>query len=908
MDWADVENESRQPAALYTMASRTYFESPERIEPVGDYGSALRRHLPENWVVTAWGIWYRVQPPGVVLPSGGFKLHVSATLENARRVLGIVASACVDAKVTFKVVRAANLLALANSKVFPRAAAHKFITVYPAKTEIFSALAASLAARTRGLAGPHILSDRPVDGSRTLFYRFGAFAPQPRLTIQGTREMWIEAPNGTWIRDRRVPYFRLPPGVADPFSKQDTSAEPAEVLLNERYEVEQAIAFSTCGGTYVAKDRRSGEQVLIKEARPLTVLSHDPKHVFLAAEGLVREQRILQKLSRLTCVPKHIECFEQGGHHFSVQQFLAARPFRQYRAREEISLAPFDGEAAAAGRFCKAFRTLAANMIDCVWSVHRLGVIVGDLSPDNILVDDAQRTYLIDFASSWDTSWAKEADDLTTLWMTPGFRRPGTSSQAPAGYADDWFALGTVLFSMLLPVERLTAVLPTARQTFTRAIMGATRLPAWIGAIIEELVSARPARARELLRCTVETRNRGSTATRTADAESCAVMSFVKQVRHTVAATAAITDDLLATYDVKRSDRLWPSDYKVFETNPLSIAYGACGPLLFLERCGVAIPDDIRRWVLQKPLTLDAYPPGLYLGLAGIAYTLWQLGCEDRAAEALTLAFESDLLYSDWGMFLGASGCGLAALQMYLWTHDDRFVRRAIEVGTQLLRNAIKSERGLAWVSATRGEPATGYAHGGSGIALFLLYLGLITSDRRFLFGAKQALEHELASSMSGANPQVLRWRASPQSNIWSPYWLHGGSGIGSVVVRFYRELADARYLDLAQRIGRSNYSRCAVLPAQFEGLSGLGEFMLDLGLLKGGEEFAARAAKIADNILLYKVPRARGATFPGRFLVRLSSDHGYGSSGVGLFLSRFLHRDGRPLHDLQAWSRADGK
>ncbi|MFE1875189.1 hypothetical protein ACFW9N_30685 [Streptomyces sp. NPDC059496] len=41
-----------------------------------------------------------------------------------------------------------------------------------------------------------------------------------------------------------------------------------------------------------------------------------------------------------------------------------------------------------------------------------------------------------------------------------------------------------------------------------------------------------------------------------------------------------IADTLLRTYDARRPapDRLRPADYAGFTTNPLSGAYGACGP------------------------------------------------------------------------------------------------------------------------------------------------------------------------------------------------------------------------------------------------------------------------------------------------------------------------------------------
>jgi hypothetical protein len=147
---------------------------------------------------------------------------------------------------------------------------------------------------------------------------------------------------------------------------------------------------------------------------------------------------------------------------------------------------------------------------------------------------------------------------------------------------------------------------------------------------------------------------------------------------------------------------------------------------------------------------------------------------------------------------------------------------------------------------------------------------------------------------------RVRRWKPDPKVNLWSPYWLHGGCGIGSAVIRFYRELKEESYLKIARSVALSNYSRFTVSPGQFEGLSGIGEFMLDMSVIDGDSDFASKAAKLVQSVLMYKIPASTGAEFPGRYLVRLSTDYGYGSAGVGAFLSRFAARGDRTLHDLQ--------
>ena len=70
-------------------------------------------------------------------------------------------------------------------------------------------------------------------------------------------------------------------------------------------------------------------------------------------------------------------------------------------------------------------------------------------------------------------------------------------------------------------------------------------------------------------------------------------------------------------------------------------------------------------------------------------------------------------------------------------------------------------------------------------------------------------------------------------------------------------------------------------------GLSGLGQFMLDLRDLFGDTRCEEAARKMADTIRLFEVPRAHGTAIPGEGLMRISCDWATGGAGVGLFLHR---------------------
>ncbi|HEX7089414.1 MAG TPA: lanthionine synthetase C family protein [Longimicrobiales bacterium] len=350
-------------------------------------------------------------------------------------------------------------------------------------------------------------------------------------------------------------------------------------------------------------------------------------------------------------------------------------------------------------------------------------------------------------------------------------------------------------------------------------------------------------------------------------------------------APKAIARFILGTTDTSRRDRLWPSHFLVYSTNPMSIAYGASGTALFLQDVFGELPEDISHWLLDQPLDTASYPPGLYLGLAGIAYALAELGFPARGEEVMHMAYRSPLLFADPTMLIGAAGWGWASLYFHDRTGDAEYLERAIAAGAHLLATAEREDGLLSWRHSLDGRVHFGFAYGASGIALFLLHLGLRTGDHEFMAAAVGALEHDLRNAH--VTREGLAWGRFPGDHLVEPYWLHGGAGVGTTVLRFYEELGDTYYLDFAERIAESLRAKFTLLPGQWEGMSGIGEFHIDMWRLTGDASYRDAAADLAESILLYRIPRPGGMAFPGRWLDRISTDYATGSAGVGAFLQR---------------------
>lgn len=878
-----IERRLKGDLFSYTFLHPDHYEDLGRYIPGDDsFHPLVQPLLPSHWQLFKQEIWFHAIPGDNSTPGQGFKIHLCATSHTAADVLLRAVPLCVAAGAAFKLVCDPRLVDLLNAKTCSRASSGKFLTVYPGADADCPRLLEELSRATADLDGPYLLSDRPYNSSKTVFYRYGGFLPRFRINLFGEKVPLIQAADGTLIQDARAPFFQTPPGIVDPFAA--APEPPGALLLQGRYSIRKALRFSNSGGIYVALDEQTGQEVLVKEARRFVNLTRGGRCD--AISNLEKEAHVLQAMQDTGYVPRFMDHFREWEHGFLIEDYLAERiPLSSFRALEEIGLLvqrPLTADGVRA--FCRRFSTLTRHLLRAIETFHARGILLGDLSPSNILVDPADLSVrLIDFEGAFLAGF--ESDRLGAP-VTTGFVSPRRLRGETPAESDDLYSLGAVLFSLILPVQECFALDPAAPRRFLTDLIDHYGLPEQIREIIEALQDGDAARARAaagILAADPLRRWRP----RLEDPPSLTTDEVFETLD-------AIRTYILATTDTRRKDRLWPADYRVFNTNPLSLAYGALGTCLFLQRTG-GLGSCIRRWILDQPVCRTAIPPGLFAGLAGIAWGLHEIGETDRALATLEEAWASPLVEAGPDLFFGTAGLGLASLYFAGQTGEDRWLRRAGEAADRLLAAARAGEPGLYWINAD-GEHYYGYAHGGAGVALFLLKAWQATGEDRYLEAGRAGLEHEIARGTYRGGYAV--WPRSAKDSLRAPYWRYGAAGIGSVLLRYALALKDERYLDLAEQAGRYVAVRHAVFPGQLLGLAGMGELLLDLHAATGDVRWHVDACRLAEGILLFKILKDSGIAFPGEELIRMTTDYGTGSSGIGLFLSRLVQPQGRIFYD----------
>jgi len=868
---------------LEAMVDREFYDSIDRFQPQEDEFLDLVKQMVPNDLMFARvnGVWFGCMAPEETRkhpPTQGWKIHVSSSTSCAQDLLRAVVPVLVKNNVEFKFSLDLSVLTLMNSKRWARQGAGKFITIYPMDEDQFISLIEQLYQATRQFEGPYILSDRRYKDSRVVFYRYGGMFPFKVLNIKGEKVPMLISPSGEKIPDKRYPYFHVPDWAKDPFAVDppvdSQGSQSSEIRLKDgRYLVKSSMSYTNSGGVYIAEDTQTGQQVVIKEARPFVNTIEDTVSL------LRKEYRLLSKVAHLKFAPQPVDFFQDWEHFFMVQEFVKGLGIHNYIVRNSITLR-FNPTIEDARVFYGSFKTIILQLAEIIKALHEQGIVFSDLSPGNLIVDpESLELKIIDFEGACELGVDKPGQ-----LYTQGFAADQAFGRDPT-VESDYFSIGAIIHYFLSPVNQLFAVNPKARYTFMENVTRDIGFPKSVCDLATALIDKSPEkRPTPTTIIEVLSKDEEVKAPNFAADGPEADSTYQSDVRR-------ITEYILAVATYDRRDRLFPSDGAMFKTNPLSIAYGACGVACALNKIEGKVPDEVINWILSCNKHPTLIPPGLYLGLAGIAWSMLELGLHEESRKVLSSTYNHPLLYDMWDVYYGVAGWGMANLRFFMEFQDEIYLQKAEEAGNYLLENVAEDTRGYYW--SFEDKIPLGYAHGQSGVSLFLLYLYLASGKEKFLDVGMKALDFEMNNATPSMKGESVSWmKFADQGYIVYPYFKVGAAGVGMAMLRYYRLLGEKKHRDMLEKIYIDTTRKYTLFPGLFSGLSGLGEFLLDLHRVTGESHHFDAAYRVAAGISLFKIEKKQGLAFPGDMLRRISCDYGTGSAGVGHFLYRLTHRE----------------
>ncbi|WP_234359984.1 class III lanthionine synthetase LanKC [Streptomyces sp. DSM 15324] len=827
----------------FSYADPVFYDSPVRWATVEEF-DAVGEPLPAGWAGHARDVWVGRQLADAELPDQGWKIHVSACMDNAEHILSVVSAYCFENRVAFKFLRSPALVQTQNAKYASRGSSGKFMTLYPVDEPALERCLHDLDAALAGQRGPYILSDlRWREGP--LYLRYGGFTEQFCRSETGELVLALREPSGRLRPDVRRAVFEVPDWAPVPGVLAEALADRARASTAEfGYSVERALHFSNGGGIYIARPAGGGEEVVLKEARPHAGLDQRGDDAVLR---LGRERDILHRLDGVSAVPAALDYFTAWEHHFLVQEYVEGEPLNRWFGRRYPLVHP-DPDQTDVDRYRAEALQVLEGIEEGLRAIHDRGVVFGDLHPRNLIVRPDGRVCFIDF----------ELASPVDAFVRPGLGAAGFAAPADLhGFAIDRHALDALRLWIFMPLMQLTSLDTGKRAQLAAAAADRFGLPA--------PAPAPPPSGPPPSPCGPPERE-ALTALFSGDRTSWPAL------RDSMA--AAIT----ASATPERTDRLFPGDPNQFTHDGLGLAYGASGVLWALHCTGAPVAGDHVQWLLDA-VAREPCRPGLYTGSHGVALALDRLGHARQAHNLLDRLLKDPPDGQGSDLAGGLPGIGLTLLHFAGTTGDASLHAAAADTAARLA-DRLRAPSG-------EGGPPTaarsGLMHGSTGAALLFLRLYDTTGDRDLLDLAELALGRDLDRCVLGEDGTL---QVDDGSRVL-PYLESGSAGIAAVLHDQLRHRPDPALRQSLERIRGAAEPEFIVQPGLFNGRAGL---IWLLCLLQDDSGVHDRVIqRHIRRLVWHLIPYQGHVAFPGEQLLRLSMDLATGSAGILLALGSAL-------------------
>lgn len=201
-------------------------------------------------------------------------------------------------------------------------------------------------------------------------------------------------------------------------------ASPVVVASIGRYRIERLLGSGAQGTVFLAVDPQLDRHVAIKKL-------HAGQSGATGAATLIAEARTVSRLSHPNVVTLH-DIVVDAGEVALVFEYVAGETLdRRIRSATRLPC----GEAVA----------LASGMLGGLGAAHALGIVHRDIKPANVMIDGSGRARIMDFGIAAAAGSAPQAAS-----GTPRYMAPEAIANKSTGAAADVFAVGLVLYEMLV--------------------------------------------------------------------------------------------------------------------------------------------------------------------------------------------------------------------------------------------------------------------------------------------------------------------------------------------------------------------------------------------------------------------------------------------------------------------------
>lgn len=836
--------------------------------------------IPKEWEIVEEVPWLITKPNnGECFPEQGWKGHISATIADSIKIIEIALPILIKYQCSFKILKNLKLLSVVNDINYPVAAANKFITFYPTNENIFIKCIYELYDKLKQFKGPRIHTDFQCGRNGVVHFRYGAFTKKTKFDPKKNKIInCIKNDKGELVEDERNPWYEKPSWVKDPFENTELFRDSVELTNSEiekinKYDFLSILSRANKGNVYLAKERNTGKNVVIKESNAYTFNS---KKITTAHEGLENEFRVLKAMNKTNCVPKVYDFFECGTKAYLVEEYIDGVTLMKY-------------SQVTSGNINNKLK-LAHNLIRSVELMHQCGYVHRDIKPTNIMVSNDGELKFIDL----ETALHLNADNEIYFVKTEGFYNP--EFDISESINNDWYGVVITIITLFL------GTIPYFHKDSINGNIGERRVMSKLVKYIEKLFNADKLNDNEykILKNVIEKKMLHNYINLLDDYE----ISF-----NNVSVSYVIENVIKGFYDEcyknfnANNKRLWNSTEFGNSTNYFNIQHGIAGTGQFiikyykeqkggkelsrktLELFSKYIKQNI--YSILNPTDDKGYQNSFLFGVYGFSWFLYDLGeClgdQELINYSKKLA-DLDSVDSCLDFALGKSGQAYNCLKFWVSTGDRKYYQKMVSIVDSIINDTTQKNNPI--VSHSEKFNTYGFAHGTAGIAYTVYLAGLVTNNNYYKEYAIQKVE------------QILEFYENIINERISISWCNGLAGVGISLVRMNQFINNPRISNFLCKLPKILVERMWYQsPCLCHGNSSSIEFLMDAYQITKDYTFYNAAKEISDFVLQQFFYGQNGTIrFPNETKVFDVYDYGVGTFGTIQALDRVENKYSKPL------------
>lgn len=809
----------------------------------------------------------------------GWKVHVSASLVDAKQILKITSEVCFQQKINFKYLSTEKKLKFRNGKQIHRGFSGKFITCYPDSEQLEEFLSI-LESKLFGLNGPYILSDKRWKKA-PIYLRYGVFRETYPNEDYPTESCMIKTTHGNSV-DQRESFFNVPDGVEVPAFLQRWLDSGDEEIKDLPFSINSALQFSNCGGVYEAMLTNSLDKVVLKEARPYTGLDNYNRY---ATERLKLEKQALEVLYDLQNVPKVYWFGTVWEHLYLAMEKIEGKLLNRW-VTENFPTVPFTQP-----EYLDNIQYILRQLIDLVKEAHNRNVYHQDIHLHNIIINKKHQTSLID--------WGEVCFDNSIVPIhqvaAPGFRAWG-KDLTPEEI--DWYGVLQTGYFLFYPLI-LTADLVYDFGSQTSAT----------GQRYFQKMGYQKTQISEYLDLLSEIKKKLS-KNKIAFTNKC-LKPYKPEDRHL---DVDVTLQNFGEKLLKGADliqRTWQQNYNFREfpvhyygiNSKQGIAFSDLGILAAYEKLSYFLgKEKDKRWepIREKNIikSLDDFtksenqPMGLLNGFAGTCWLLDQLGYTNLSQDYINHEFSSMIQNSQsFNLYDGLAGILLTGV--YFLDRQALSVENSKLLSKRLYQFALEyhtnsklffTDKPREHLTNNPSAQNIGLFYGHAGLGWLFSEAYQLSEDELFRDCFNLAIERELTNYVISQDGSLQ----CKQGHRSLPYLSTGSAGLGILIAKNRKYISERNFSKL-QSLYYALEINFSVFPGLFNGYTGLKLSQMFINKELNLEHSQKIKESFVQGIQSHFIQIEKGLIVAGDNGTKITMDVFSGSAGIALAIPNIM-------------------